>query len=431
MDKELLLSVLPREALIDICKRFKVRVDGFQKKLDRAQIGHLGTSVKTAITQSELRRKRKGGTTPVSLVEIVEYLYDKTKERFPYVESVSVEELILEVEQNPAISSYEGLVVFYKRFPALYEEKMEMLLENKKNNIFIFTGVCDITDVSTIEKINGVVYSSYESDAVLSVLNTLRNRIESREPGALEEATSKLNEGTEEEFFNLFRIMKKEFQQDINLAFLLKDDNYQKRKYVSLVLHAILDQSMYITDTSRNQAKILKVKNDELTFKLEEQDKLIKVLKAKEAKVEQEANKYLELKKVHELMKQTKRKEEKQKQSHDPFIQYFKELALEHNILIVTNEKQNFEGTPLSDFLYSAETLIMDKKSKSTAAIEGKHLFITRVSFKSTPIWLSLTKYLDKNNVTYTELSGYGISNYIVEITGCLNRKENIYDYYV
>lgn len=431
MDKDLLLSVLSREAIVEVCKKFKVRVDGFQKNLDRAQINKLGTSLRTAILSAELGKKRKGGTTPVSLVEIIDYLYENIITKRPNISEISLEDLIIEVEQNPEFTNYHGLVVFYKQFSEVYDEKKELLKNNLDNEHFIFQGLSKVNEIPLIDKINGVIYSSFDKTHIRQKLERLKENLEQKTPNILTDFTEKLTEGTEEELFNQLRSTKKENQIGLILVFLLMNNNYQNKKYFPLVLIGLEGMYTSLNKEIRSNMDRLEEKNKEITKEFDTVTKDLERLRQTEKDYLVLEKNYLELREEHNKTEGIKKHIEWKSNKNEPFLQHFSHLCKENNILIVTNERTHFLGTPLENFLFSYSEFVKDKKRKDLSRIDGKHLIITRVSLKSTSEWLNLTKYLENNEIKYTELSGYSLTAYIDEISTVLNRKEIYsYDYY-
>ncbi|QOY36800.1 hypothetical protein AWH56_003860 [Anaerobacillus isosaccharinicus] len=422
----LLLRTLTRGEIIAIIQQFGIPVTGFTARLDRAPIKLLISSLKSELENGLLKRKRKRGKKFTEPQEVYEYL------AYRYLQNdneIVLEEIVEKVQVEEYYSRAAVLAILYLHFKELLEEKRSKIEDNIEQDEFILKGI--VEELSLEEKMGRYQDKLLESERNEQDLKALELMI-IEELGEEEylEIKEKVNQG-DETLYRMLRETRNFGDYVLFVPFLLENRRYTQKDYASLLVAVLLEYSKRTQSSKERNQKALEYADREL----ERLKMVLKEKNDKHSKLLQENDKLqTEYNELHHELQTYKRECE----NHQSFVEqatqqiveinmltnYIKQVLEKEQIIIVTNEIYFHNNLLFENRVIDLDTFNSEIKSKISRFLEGKVIFITRVSYQSTEKWIKHSSYLKAKGIPYCELSGYEIEEYLEQIFEFLYTRE-------
>lgn len=416
--------------MVNICQKFKLNVTGFQRNLNNAPKKTLESTIKIALTNGLQKKKGRKTSDHLQIEDMLTELTNDAIKKCPYIEHSLFIDFAHQAEIDSNIKTYETIAVVYQLYPEEYNTYYKHMVENTKQQNYLFFGITEDLKQTSFEKILRVVEKNTHKDRNYKLLEELQNNfLKSNEKEVVERYEQLINTIKDED--DLFLALSKSAENLhylLIIAFLLQGDNYQKTKYSSLLQYVLFEIQT---------KKLVEVKDDLNTKELElekyEEENLI--IKEKIEKLEQENseltitldNQKIQYNKIYkELLeiKENKQQLETILQQNEPLQMMFLRIASEYDFLIITKDVDEFRNTPFEGVTISPSEFKRSLKNNPNNRYKEQILFITRTSFQTAKDWYQFKQHLENKNLKYEELGQYDICCYIQGIIEHLCRKE-------
>ncbi|MEI4802942.1 hypothetical protein WAZ07_16815 [Bacillus sp. FJAT-51639] len=426
-EQEVFLSILDKTEMAYICKKFKLNVTGFQRDMTNAPIKALVNAIKTALTNGmkKKRRNQKGDHLPYE--DMLHQMAEETLNKHRYISELGFEEFIVRMEVCSDVKICEIFAIVYYQYFEEYQKNFIQMVENVRNNKYVFSGLSNQLDSTPLEKIYKVIRNQIVEDDTYTFLKNFENEIlESN----YKEEYLKINKSTldEEATFRLLASSSKNMYLCILLSFLLKEERYKSEQYVPLI--EVIVSKIYTKRLEENVKELKTLETEQIEFKKmneileKENENFIELLA--NLNVEYSSQKE-ELQNIHKYLKEIEDENSRLKkilEKNEPLQMFFLRLISENDFMIVTKDVEQFMNTPFEGVTISPSQFRKQLKRNDKNYLQNQIIFITRVSFSTGGDWYRFKQLLDEHQLRYEEIGQYDICSYIKEIIECLNRKE-------
>lgn len=426
-DQDWFLTILDREELAHLCKKFKLKVPGFHRSLSNAPKKLLDNTLKIALTNGLKRRKVKNNDDFLPFDDMLIEISKEVNSKCSYISEVTFEEFALRAEMDQNISAYEIIAIMYVHYKDKYDENIEKIKENFKNKQFILNDLSESLNRSNLEKINKILETSILKESYYDVLKEFEDDILLGDSRVAYVRMKKII--TDEETVFKYLVTTKQYTQGwILLAFLMNEDRYKNENYATIVQRVLyLIQKEELKETLENlntiieEVETLEKENEDIKEKYQRIEERREELEKENNSNKQNLKNAEE--KVAELEKKKKRLDHVLKQN-EPMQLFFFNLVTDNEFMIITKDVDRFLDTPFEHVSVSPSKFKKEIKQHTAKSFISQTLFITRGSFFSGRDWYQYRQFLEKHELKYVEIGEYDISRYIREITEHFNRKE-------
>ncbi len=419
-DIDWFLSILKKEDMEYICRKFKLSVTGFQRNLTRAPISTLGNTIKTALSNG-FRKKKGNKNNYLPLDEFMNTIACELIKKYPFIPDFEFLEFAEQAELELVMREYEIVAVSYKYFEIEFKKYYTEVVNNTKNNRYIYHGITKELSKSVLEKINDVIRTSSLKKEYENILKDFYNNIVS---------ISDIGEdpGSEEDALRALLLSNKEAQLNVMVAHLIKNNRYKDEAYKELVEITVFKIKEYYYNCAQSDLKEILEEKKEINGILE--DKKIENIEFK--KLVSELNEKLSISFKNEkdhLIKITELEGKIENltsvlKRNEPLQLFFYRVITENNFILVTKDLNQFIDTPFESVTILPSDFKKNIKSNLKSSQIEDTVFVSRSSFTSGSEWYKFKSFLENNLVNYEELGQYEVTFYIEEIIKYFNRKE-------
>ncbi|GAB6422955.1 hypothetical protein bcgnr5372_27060 [Bacillus luti] len=377
---------------------------------------------------------------------------------------LTLENFYLIVEMNPTIQHIQVIAFYYTQFETECKKNINTLRKNIEEGKPILSGISTIESVNPLEKINTFMHNSLTPKEVTSFLNSLEKSIlkntRKKNYEQLQEELAKLEENTEDEneenasykkenmlnfIFSKIAATPKVDRPVVILAFLKHNNNFAKAEYHFLTQYLYTytvklreKNAKTIKTTTEKQLLELQVQFDDvvqrmenLTLERKSTEESIEKSRIAYEKLEQKVEEQLqEISLQEEIIADENNQKNQNSQLHQaaisPLLAVFTRIIDDNPLLLITTDIERFTHTPFQEHCISIDEFHFDLLNSDATAYEDYKLFIERAYFTSSIEWLEFRNLLEKHALHYTELSGYDLSDWLLQLINAIN-KEAIY----
>ncbi|MFE4760387.1 coiled-coil domain-containing protein [Bacillus mycoides] len=461
LDIDWIMSLTSDEYLKKIAKEKNFSFRGFIEGWT-APPTHLRNQLKAAFKGKQVK-----STKPVMHIKmLLNTILKSTVEEFKITidDTPTLEEFYINVEMNPNMKEIQVIAYYSLLFEKEFEENMDKVRQNIEQDKPVLSGISTVAGIDPLEKINAFIHNSLTAREVTSMLNTLEKTIQKntrkKNYEKLQEELAQLDENEQSDENDIplnFLLDKLSTTEKVDrpvviLAFLKYKDNYSKAKYHFLTQYLYTytvklkeKNAKTLKTKAENQLNELQVQHEEALEKIEE---LLAINEQKEEqikKVHQEQD-TLQKKMEEKLQEQSlqesileEEKDENNKQLYNlqnyqeainPLLSVFTRILEENPLLLITEDTKQLAHTPFQDNCICIEELHTDLRNSDATAYEDYKLFIERAYFTNSIDWLNFKSLLEKHSLNYTELSGYDLSDWLLQLIVAINKEEINHGHY-
>lgn len=405
--------------MVIIIKKFKIKVQGFQRNFERAPDTLLTSSIEKELRMPFQRGKKKS----TSLQQVYDLFTAQLLKELPGLETRSLEEFNTYIEMNQ-IHSKATIISFLKSyFPETYEEKKNIIHDNVLNKRLLLEGV--VKFIPTEKKFEQIESRLLEQIMVHKKLEYYEFIAEDK-IGKKQYQTYKeqVNQKGEDSLIAMLLQTPDSLQHILILAFLLEEKRFKLMHYKVFLTYVIMRFEEEKEINLNHQLKEKDTQISEIKRKYQRLNTKYRTISKTMEKYEEEEKNYQNLLQTYKLLKDKQEKLNIKIEKNQPFVSFFINMALGYPILLVTNDTQLFTCTPFEKCVISVDQFQKDRKNKDLSKYKDKYIFVTRISFSNTSQWMACRKFFIKNGLKYCELSGYDFEDYIKQMTEYLYIKE-------
>ncbi|MFD9626649.1 hypothetical protein [Peribacillus muralis] len=425
-------------------------------------------TIKSALTNG-MKKKKNSRSDHLPIDVLLSAISLEVQKKCPYLNEISFEEFAFRVENDSKISTYEIIIMTYMNYEDQYNEHYEVMVENIKQNEFIFKDLTEYLDRTPIEKITLIMNTEVLKDIHLKILKNYENKILHSDLAGFY-TNIYIAEPDEETLIRLLSSSEEDKHIYQLLPFLLQEARYKDDKYAELTKIALLliyeqeleEEKKVVQGLEKDinrleeETQTLKEDKDKVeqlrendAQELEEEKKVVQGLETEVNRLEEETQTLKEDKDKVEQLRESVEKElhlvqknliatekkldiETKKRiklnyvltQNEPLNLVFFRLIAEHKFSIITKDKEQLEDTPFESISFQPSVFKKQVKDLSAEPFRNQMLFVTRGSFSTGGDWYNFKQFLNKHGLTYEELGEYNITSYIKEILEYFNQKE-------
>ncbi|WP_336769706.1 hypothetical protein [Bacillus bombysepticus] len=461
LDIDWILSITSDEYLKKAAKEANYSVPGFVEGWN-APPPLLRSNMKTSLKSP----KRRNRNQIMHIILLFKTILKETFKEFKLDDSAdpTIENFYLIVEMNPTITPVQVIAFYYLCFEDECKKNIDKIRTNIEEGKPILSGISTIESVEPLEKINSFMHNSLTEREVTAVLNTLEKSIlkntrkktyeqlleefsllDENHKDDSKESEDKNKENMLNTLFSKIASATKVDRPVVVLAFLKHNDNYSKSEYHFLTQYLYtyavkLKEKNAKTSKTNTEKELLElqVQFDDITKKME---KLILEREETEKSIQQSSEAYAKLEQMVEeqlqemalqeaIIEDENKTKNRNTQAHQeaiiPLLNVFTRILEDNPLLMITADNEQFTHTPFQEHCVSIDQLHYDLLNSDATAYEDYKLFIERAHFPNSVEWLDFRCLLEKHNLNYTELIGYDLSDWLLQLINAIN-KEAIY----
>ncbi|WP_434179367.1 hypothetical protein [Bacillus thuringiensis] len=461
LDIDWIMSLTSDEYLKKTAKESNYSIPGFVEGWN-APSTLLRKHMKTVFQGRQTRNRKQVMHIKMLFKTILKYTVEEFKlnsENEP-----TLEDFYLIIEINPGMTPIQIITIYYLFFEKEFVENTEKMKENIKQGKSVLTGISTVAGIGPLEKTNTFLHNSLTSKEVTSMLNTLEKTIQKntrkKNYEKLQEELVQLDQNEQDDenevflnfLFNKLSATEKIDRPVVVLSFLKHKDNYTKAKYHFLVMYLytctvkLKEKSAKTLKTKvENQLHELQVQHEEALKKIEvllaineKKDEQIKEVHLEHDLLQKKLVEQSEEKLLQESILEEEKDEnnkqllnlQKYQEAINPLLTVFTRILEENPLLLIIKDTKALKHTPFKENCISIEEFHNDLQNSDATAYEDYKLFIERTHFTNSIEWLNFKSLLEKHALNYTELCGYDLSDWLLQLIFAINKEEMTHGHY-
>ncbi|MCZ0756826.1 hypothetical protein [Anoxybacillus sp. J5B_2022] len=441
------VSIMTKEDMVFIIKAMKIPIDGFQKNPEKAPLSKLEASIRDILYGGSRRKRRKDSFVYPNFVNFVKDVVLKRRED---IEKEDIEKFYMQMELDEGLRSFEKIALFQTLYPIQYKEQFPKLVENSKNKRPLFFGF--LKELDPVVKIESLVKIATPSELFESEKENIHSWIATEfKKEELDYFKQIVSTATDENFsYSLFSRNDKE-KFALTFLFLGENVRYKKQQYEKLVYYVYQNWRSLTIDKICEITEMQKGEVESLCKELENEKKKLRRVNSEKEQIENELKKRKEeitqVKKANEHFKitiehlnksigvitnecnQLKQQNECLQQKVDRYKEIITVVQFLFNDCkwkVVTNNSRDFSllSSLFKECIMAPQTLQTMIDKGTIGELRQYTLFVSRLSFTSSKLYVDLMESLRKHQVKTEELLSSSEIDNLKSIIGKLLSKE-------
>jgi hypothetical protein len=418
---------MTKEDMVLIMKTMKIPIDGFQRNPEKAPYQILEAGIRDILHGRSRKRKNNSLIYPNFVNNIKEFILKKREDD---IEQKDIEKFFMQMEMDENLRPFEKIALFQTLYPTQYNEELPRLIENSKNKRPLFFGFSK--DFDPVMKIESLIKTDTPSGLFEGEQENLHSwLITEFEDKTLDQFKQIAVTSTDENFSqNLFSRSDEE-KLALTFLYLEAQHRYQNPRYEKLVYYVYQSWRNFKISKMYEMIEELKGENESLCKELDdakkkigranrEKEQLENELKKQKEEITniKEVNKHYEtmIEQLNQKMTTVTHTCDKLKQQQEALqqrvnrykkgmktLQY---LLEEYEWTIVTNHKDDFPllSSLFNERIMTPQTLQNMINRGTIEELKGHILFVCRLSFTSSRLYLDVMDSLQKYQIKTEEL---------------------------
>jgi hypothetical protein len=420
------VSIMTKDDLVLVVKTTKMPIDGFRRNPEKAPYPRLVAGIKDILHG----RSRTGNKNSFLYPNLVKNIKDIILRKRNDIEQENIDKFYMQMEMDDKLRPFEKITLFQTLFPMQYSEGLPRLIENSKKNRSLFFGF--LKDYDPVIKIESLIKTDTPRGLFEGEQENVHRWLATEfEKETIEQFKQIAMTSTDENFSQSVFSKSQEDKLALTFLFLESHDRYQNPKYERLVYFVYQSWCNLMIGNMREMIKLQKGENEFLCKELDNTRKKISKVNREKVHLENElkdqkdeitkiknVNKHYEtvfeelnekisnLTHTYSKIKQQNEDLKQKVSKYEEIINYLQNLLEEYKWTVVTNHKDDF---PLLSSLFDEKIMtpqtLHHMISKGTIEQLKEHtLFVSRLSFTSTRLYLDVMDSLQKYQINTEEL---------------------------